>query len=299
MVLMLYFTHMKRAGFTIVELLIVIVVIAILAAITIVAYNGIQQNAMTSLLKSDISNAAKQMELARADTDSYPTSFPAALKTSSNVSLSLSQASSGFCINGEHKQNTSIRWRYESTGGLQQGLCSGAVIAGSETGMNPNLITNTAFGTGSGWSLNFQTIAGRSLTTRSGASDDPFPSRPVLVLTNSASTTTSWCVLQSSGINHSAVQAGKTYTRSFWVRKIGAHSGAINLFGILTPGGANASFNTSGTVVPSDNWQYVSAAIAATSNSDSSKVLYHPLNCNAFTTSGWSLEFQGYELREQ
>lgn len=35
----------SRSGFTIVELLIVIVVIAILAAITIVAYNGIQQRA--------------------------------------------------------------------------------------------------------------------------------------------------------------------------------------------------------------------------------------------------------------
>lgn len=35
----------KKSGFTIVELLIVIVVIAILAAISIVAYNGIQQRA--------------------------------------------------------------------------------------------------------------------------------------------------------------------------------------------------------------------------------------------------------------
>lgn len=35
----------KKAGFTIVELLIVVVVIGILAAITIVAYNGIQQRA--------------------------------------------------------------------------------------------------------------------------------------------------------------------------------------------------------------------------------------------------------------
>lgn len=35
----------QNSGFTIVELLIVIVVIGILAAITIVAYNGVQQRA--------------------------------------------------------------------------------------------------------------------------------------------------------------------------------------------------------------------------------------------------------------
>ena len=37
--------NQKQSGFTIVELLIVIVVIGILAAITIVAYNGIQTRA--------------------------------------------------------------------------------------------------------------------------------------------------------------------------------------------------------------------------------------------------------------
>ena len=49
-------------GFTIVELLIVIVVIAILAAITIVAYNGIQQRARDAQRMTDISNIAKALQ---------------------------------------------------------------------------------------------------------------------------------------------------------------------------------------------------------------------------------------------
>lgn len=43
-----------RRGFTIVELLIVIVVIAILAAITIVAYNGVQARSQAAAVASDL-----------------------------------------------------------------------------------------------------------------------------------------------------------------------------------------------------------------------------------------------------
>lgn len=44
----------QTTGFTIVELLIVIVVIGILAAITVVAYNGIQQRAKTSAILGSV-----------------------------------------------------------------------------------------------------------------------------------------------------------------------------------------------------------------------------------------------------
>lgn len=46
----------KQKGFTIVELLIVIVVIAILAAISIVAYNGVTQRARDNERQSDARN---------------------------------------------------------------------------------------------------------------------------------------------------------------------------------------------------------------------------------------------------
>jgi prepilin-type N-terminal cleavage/methylation domain-containing protein len=62
------------SGFTIVELLIVIVVIGILAAITIVAYNGVQNRAYDTSVQSDLRNIAKQLEVGRVDspTNSYP-----------------------------------------------------------------------------------------------------------------------------------------------------------------------------------------------------------------------------------
>lgn len=65
----------KQTGFTIVELLIVIVVIGILAAITIVAYNGIQQRAQLAAVQSDVKNVQTKLALFQADNNSYPGSI--------------------------------------------------------------------------------------------------------------------------------------------------------------------------------------------------------------------------------
>jgi general secretion pathway protein G len=64
--------YRQQSAFTIVELLIVIVVIGILAAITIVAYNGIQQKAIVASLTSDLDNASKQLKLFQVDNSAYP-----------------------------------------------------------------------------------------------------------------------------------------------------------------------------------------------------------------------------------
>lgn len=62
----------KQKGFTIVELLIVIVVIGILAAITIVAYNGIQNRAENAKTVEAVSAWAKGLQLYKIDKGSYP-----------------------------------------------------------------------------------------------------------------------------------------------------------------------------------------------------------------------------------
>lgn len=61
-----------RKGFTLVELLIVIVVIAILAAITIVSYNGIQDKARDSSQKQTVSQFMQLLEMYNIDNGYYP-----------------------------------------------------------------------------------------------------------------------------------------------------------------------------------------------------------------------------------
>ncbi|MCX6728702.1 MAG: prepilin-type N-terminal cleavage/methylation domain-containing protein [Candidatus Saccharibacteria bacterium] len=65
----------KSFGFTIVELLVVIVVIGILAAVSIVGYSGITQKAVNSSLQSDLTSASKQLKLFQVDNSNYPTTI--------------------------------------------------------------------------------------------------------------------------------------------------------------------------------------------------------------------------------
>lgn len=67
-------TMSHQQGFTIVELLVVIVVIGILAAITVVAYNGISQRAAYAEMQSDFNTLQKGIAMYKAEHDEYPDS---------------------------------------------------------------------------------------------------------------------------------------------------------------------------------------------------------------------------------
>jgi|GEM_PF-538120 len=119
---------LKSQGFTIVELLIVIVVIGILAAITLVAYNGVQQSASAVVLKSDLKQAQTQLELDRINDGEYPDSKEAAdggkgLRASPDTNLEYTKSGADYCLTASSdRAKTSFHFS-SSDGTIQDGAC--------------------------------------------------------------------------------------------------------------------------------------------------------------------------------
>ena len=85
-----------KSGFTIVELLVVIVIIGILAGITIVSYAGITNKAIAAGLQTELSSASRKFSLYRVMYDSYPSSLdeagcPVAPNTDSDYCIKYSE----------------------------------------------------------------------------------------------------------------------------------------------------------------------------------------------------------------
>ncbi len=68
---------MHRRGFTILELLVVMAIIGILAAIGLGAYPGVQQKARDARRKSDLENIARALEMWYGDSNTNPREYPA------------------------------------------------------------------------------------------------------------------------------------------------------------------------------------------------------------------------------
>ena len=95
----------SRHGFTIVELIIVIVVIGILAAITIVSYSVITNNARAQAVSTDLQSVASQLTKSKADNGRYPATSdftsmitPANTSGKTTYSYTYNESTGAYCL---------------------------------------------------------------------------------------------------------------------------------------------------------------------------------------------------------
>lgn len=113
----------QKTGFTIVELLIVVVVIAILASITVVAYNGIRQRAVASALQNDVSSAVKKVETVKvaSGTGTYPATLAAAGLSAESVNYYYAESANTYCI--EAREGTAVYSAVSKDKAVLEGDC--------------------------------------------------------------------------------------------------------------------------------------------------------------------------------
>jgi general secretion pathway protein G len=97
----------RVSGFTIVELLIVIVVIGILAAIVIVAYSGVVNRANDSAVQADLKNLATKINVFNVDNGKYPSA------TADLTSLAFNASKAPYAITP--KTSINMTYCYDST----------------------------------------------------------------------------------------------------------------------------------------------------------------------------------------
>lgn len=196
-------------GFTIVELVIVIVVIGILAAISIVSYAAVTQNAKVKSMEGDLQTAITDLNTYRSEEGRYPDDLATLQLTPSDgvsYQYTYDSANDAYCITASIS-SASI---YAQSGSrkVEDGGCPGHGLNGA--GPITNLVINPNATTVTGYSA-----AGAS-GTRSVMSSDGYENTSYLRRTFTA--TGSGGQYFGTGSYLDGLQGGKTYTASVWVR---------------------------------------------------------------------------------
>lgn len=113
-------------GFTIVELIVVIVVIGILAAISIIGYGAWRQRVAVDTLQSDLNGVRSAMNNSRNFNDTFPTSIPKTITPSDGVTFTYVYGdATSYCIEATSISASSVTYYVSSSDSTtpKQGTC--------------------------------------------------------------------------------------------------------------------------------------------------------------------------------
>lgn len=155
-----FYPRQRQLAFTIVELLIVIVIIGILAAITIVAYNGIQKRAQAAASQSAASQVVQKLATYQITNGSYPTQLSDVGITDGSTTYQYTVDNSAtpatYCVTTT-TGSTSYFINNTTTTTPAQGGCPGDGQGGQSA--ITNLIVNPSFESGANsWSTNASAV---------------------------------------------------------------------------------------------------------------------------------------------
>lgn len=190
------------SAFTIVELLVVIVVIGILAAITVMSYTGISNRAVASSMQSDLSNSSNQLKSYQAINGSYPTAL-------NNNCPSTPVPDTTLCL----KASPNNTYTYTSNG------VSFSLTETNTNGMVYSITDNTAAVAGAP-NYVLTVVAGANGSVNNVSGNYSAGSSPVIIATpNTGYLFSSWSGIDCSGaFSHSIVMNGnKTCTANFTI----------------------------------------------------------------------------------
>lgn len=201
----------RFSGFTIVELLVVIVVIGILASITIVSYTGVSDRAKKAALQSDMANSTIKLKSYQVQYGSYPTSLdsnncPAAPYIDTNYCLK-SSSGNQYVYNANNTLSIPVFYLKNNNGNnvsvIEDGAANMILNSDFETDTNSDTIPDS-WSNATVWSGGTGTASLDDTTAVHGNKSYK------LTKTNS---TGQLYVVQTVNIN-----PGSTYTYSCWVK---------------------------------------------------------------------------------
>lgn len=122
--------YAKPTGFTIVEILVVIVVIAILASITIISYNAIKNRSHEERIESALTDASSKLQKYNRENGAFPVNeaaFTASIGDTSGITFTYvaSSDSEHYCLAAVSDTNVSVgAYHLKSGESVKSGDCS-------------------------------------------------------------------------------------------------------------------------------------------------------------------------------